>query len=99
MTTDTIGIAAAQRSWTVLRHGVPMASSTTYPVEDPSTGKILTEVPDCTDAEVDELVRAASAAQQAWGALPPRARAANVREFGRVLVEHREELALLDDAP
>jgi 2-formylbenzoate dehydrogenase len=96
MTTDTIGIAAAQRSWTVLRHGVPMASSTTYPVEDPSTGKILTEVPDCTDAEVDELVRAASAAQQAWGALPPRARAANVREFGRVLVEHREELALLD---
>ena len=94
--TDTIDISAAQRSWSVLRNGEPMPASATYLIEDPSTGKKLTAVPDCSDAEVDELVRAAAAAQRHWGALPPRERAATVREFGRVLREHREELALLD---
>ncbi|AII10980.1 aldehyde dehydrogenase family protein [Rhodococcus opacus] len=94
--TDTIDISAAHRSWAVLRNGAPMPASATYPIEDPSTGNKLTEVPDCSDAEVDELVRAAIVAQREWGALPPRQRAAKVREFGQVLREHREELALLD---
>ncbi len=82
--------------WNVLVDGVPLETAARYPVSDPSTGRLLAHVPDCSEADVDRAVEAARQAQQEWGALPPRARAARLRELIAVLREHREEFAMLD---
>jgi len=73
---------------------VPTAAR--YDVEDPTTGRTLTDAPDCSAAEVDTVVRAAGEAQRAWARLPARARAGKVREFAALLREHTDELATLD---
>ncbi|MBW0101740.1 aldehyde dehydrogenase family protein [Pseudonocardia sp. KRD-291] len=67
-----------------------------YEVEDPTTGGVLTDAPDCSAEDVDRIVRAAAGAQHVWGSVPPRARAAKVREFAALLRAHTEELATLD---
>lgn len=94
--TPIFDISPAQREWTILQDGASVSPSSTYAVENPATGQILTHVPDCSDTEVDDVVRRATIAQRAWGALPPRERAHQVRAFGRVIREHRDELATLD---
>ncbi|MGH3318373.1 MAG: aldehyde dehydrogenase family protein [Nocardioidaceae bacterium] len=91
-----LGNSAGDRDWRAFLGGAPMAPSRTYAVEDPSSGEPFTEAPDCTPEEVDAAVRAAHDAQRAWARIPPRQRAARIRELATVLREHREELALLD---
>ena len=93
-----LGNSAGDRDWRVFLDGAPVAPSRTYAVEDPSSGDQLTEAPDCTPEEVDAVVRAAHDAQREWARVPPRQRAARIRELVAVLREHREELALLDAA-
>lgn len=90
------GYGAVDREWRTLVGGRTVEPATTYPVEDPSTGQAFTEAPDCTAEEVDAAVRAAHRAQPAWGKLPPRQRAAKLRELAVLVREHREELAVLD---
>jgi 2-formylbenzoate dehydrogenase len=87
---------AIDRPWEILLGGRPMPTEARYEVEDPTTGRRLTDVPDCSPEEVDRVVRAAAMAQHAWALMPARARAAKVREFAAVLREHTEELATLD---
>ncbi|SFL31423.1 aldehyde dehydrogenase family protein [Geodermatophilus ruber] len=87
---------AVDRSWEVLLGGRPMPTAARYDVEDPTTGRRLTDAPDCSPEEVDRIVRAAAEAQRAWARLPARARAARVRQFAGLLHEHAEELATLD---
>nr|Q79EM7.1 RecName: Full=2-formylbenzoate dehydrogenase; AltName: Full=2-carboxybenzaldehyde dehydrogenase; Short=2-CBAL dehydrogenase; AltName: Full=2-formylbenzoate:NAD(+) oxidoreductase [Nocardioides sp. KP7]BAA23265.1 2-carboxybenzaldehyde dehydrogenase [Nocardioides sp.]BAA31236.1 2-carboxybenzaldehyde dehydrogenase [Nocardioides sp. KP7] len=82
--------------WNVLVDGVPLNVESRYPISDPSTGRYLTQVPDCAEADVDRAVQASRQAQAEWGALPPRARAAKLRELITLLREHREEFAMLD---
>jgi 2-formylbenzoate dehydrogenase len=91
-----LGNTAGDRDWRVLLGGAPVAPSRTYAVEDPSSGEPFAEAPDCTPEEVDAAVRAAQHAQSAWAKVPPRQRAARIRDLAAVLREHREELALLD---
>jgi len=88
--------AAADRSWEIPLGGKPLPTEARYEVEDPTTGRRLTDVPDCSPAEVDRIVRAAAETQPAWARQPARARAAEVRRFAAVLAEHAEELATLD---
>lgn len=85
-----------ERDWEVILHGKPVSIASRYDVEDPSSGEVLASVPECSEADVDRAVRAAAAAQAAWGALPPRVRASKVRELAALIREHREELAMLD---
>jgi 2-formylbenzoate dehydrogenase len=73
-----------------------MPTAARYAIEDPTTGRRLTDVPDCSPDEVDRVVRAAAEAQRGWAPLPARARAAKVRQFAALLGEHAEELATLD---
>ena len=87
---------AVDRRFDVLLGGRPMVGAARYEVEDPTTGGRLTDAPDCSAEEVDRIVLAAAEAQRAWGAMPPRARAAKVREFAALLRAHTEELATLD---
>jgi 2-formylbenzoate dehydrogenase len=88
--------AVVERPWELLLCGRPLTTASRYEIEDPTTGRRLTDVPDSSPEEVDRVVRAAAEAQRPWAALPPRARAARVREFATLLTAHTEELATLD---
>jgi 2-formylbenzoate dehydrogenase len=87
---------AIDRPWEVQLGGRPMPTQARYDIEDPTTGRRLTDAPDCSPADVDRIVRAAAEAQRAWAKLPARARAAKVREFAAVLRTHERELATID---
>jgi 2-formylbenzoate dehydrogenase len=87
---------AVDRPWEVLLGGRPLPTQERYEIEDPTTGRRLTDVPDCSPAEVDQVVRAAADAQRSWARIPARQRAATVREFAAVLRAHTDELATLD---
>lgn len=96
MTSSSTCRAVLDGGFDVLLGGRPLAGTARHAVEDPTTGGVLTEVPDCSAEDVGLIVDAAAAAQRAWAALPPRARAAKVREFAVLLRDHTEELATLD---
>ena len=82
--------------WDVQLGGRTMPTKSRYDIEDPTTGLRLTDAPDCSAAEVDQIVRAAAEAQRAWAKLPARIRAGKVREFAALLRRHEQELATLD---
>jgi acyl-CoA reductase-like NAD-dependent aldehyde dehydrogenase len=63
---------------------------------DPSTGRVLTSVPEAGTADVARAVAAAEAAQPGWQAAGHGGRAAAFERFARLLEEHREELAVLE---
>jgi succinate-semialdehyde dehydrogenase/glutarate-semialdehyde dehydrogenase len=67
----------------------------TFVVEDPSTGAALTEVADGTPEDGLAALDAAVAAQDGWAATPPRVRGEILRRTYELLVERREDLALL----
>ena len=49
-------------------NGAPVASSTTFEVVNPATGKVEAQAPDCTPAQLDAAVAAAQEAGRAWSA-------------------------------
>jgi malonate-semialdehyde dehydrogenase (acetylating) / methylmalonate-semialdehyde dehydrogenase len=62
-------------------------------VFNPSTGRVIAQVPLCTAAEVDRAVRAAAAALSAWAEIPVVERARVMFRFRDLIVRHAEELA------
>ncbi len=96
MTPLDTAMTAVDRPWEVQLGGRALPTQNRYEIEDPTTGRRLADVPDCTSAEVDRVVRAAQQAQRGWGRTPARARAAKVREFADVLRAHTDELSTLD---
>lgn len=62
---------------------------------NPATGELLKEFLPADEAAVRATVREAKAAQIAWDALGVRKRIGIVREFQRLLVERKEEVARL----
>jgi succinate-semialdehyde dehydrogenase/glutarate-semialdehyde dehydrogenase len=73
----------------------PAEAGATFTVEDPSTGKVLTEVADASPADGLAALEAASKAQPAWAAVPPRERSEILRRGYELLLERQEDLALL----
>ncbi|MDX1887422.1 aldehyde dehydrogenase family protein [Mycolicibacterium sp. 120270] len=73
-----------------------MQSQSVYDVEDPCTGNVLTQVPDCSGEDVDRVVTTAHAAQREWALRTPRQRATALRALATLMRDHTEELALLD---
>jgi 2-formylbenzoate dehydrogenase len=67
-----------------------------YDVEDPCTGDVLTQVPDCSSEDVDRVVATAHAAQRDWALRTPRQRGTALRALATLMRDHSEELALLD---
>jgi malonate-semialdehyde dehydrogenase (acetylating)/methylmalonate-semialdehyde dehydrogenase len=65
------------------------------PVYNPSTGKIIAEVPFCGPDEVDRAVQAAARALPGWAETPVVERARVMFRFRELLVAHAEELAHL----
>jgi succinate-semialdehyde dehydrogenase/glutarate-semialdehyde dehydrogenase len=73
----------------------PAESGATFKVEDPSTGRVLAAVADATPADGMRALEAAAKAQTAWGAAPPRERSDILRRAYDLLLERKEDLALL----
>ena len=65
------------------------------PVYNPSTGKLIAEVPFCGADDVDRAVQAAAAALAEWAATPVVERARMMFRFRELLLAHAEELAHL----
>jgi betaine-aldehyde dehydrogenase len=65
---------------------------------NPATGESLGACAEADAGDVDRAVRAAHKAFRAWRGTKPLERAAMLRKAARILVEHTEELALLDAA-
>jgi succinate-semialdehyde dehydrogenase/glutarate-semialdehyde dehydrogenase len=73
----------------------PAANGETFTVENPATGRPLSEVSDGTPADSLAALDAASAAQARWAATPPRRRGEVLRRAYELLIERREWFALL----
>lgn len=73
----------------------PAAGGGTFAVEDPATGQPLCEVSDGTPTDAMAALDAADRARASWAAEPPRRRGEILRRAHDLLIERREEFALL----
>ncbi|WP_396928998.1 aldehyde dehydrogenase family protein [Mycolicibacterium sp.] len=89
-------LRAVERTWTLPLGGATLATDGVYDVDDPCTGGVLTQVPDCNAEDVDQVVAIAHAAQRDWALRTPRQRGTMLRALATLMREHAEELALLD---
>jgi succinate-semialdehyde dehydrogenase/glutarate-semialdehyde dehydrogenase len=73
----------------------PAETGATFAVEDPSTRRVLAEVADASPADGMQALDAASKAQPGWAAVSPRERSDILRRAHDLLLERKEDLALL----
>ena len=71
------------------------AAGDRFDVEDPATAQVIASVAAGTTDDATDACAAASSAQRAWAATPPRERAEVLRRCWQVLVDHADELARL----
>lgn len=90
--------AVASRDFRLLIGGETVEASAGRRVEviDPSTGEVVTEVPDSDAQDVRRAVAAASAAQPSWAALDYEERCVHVARFAELLAQRAEEIALIE---
>jgi succinate-semialdehyde dehydrogenase / glutarate-semialdehyde dehydrogenase len=74
---------------------VDSSGGKTFPVEDPSTGKVLCEVADATPGDAMKALDAAVAAQAGWAATAPRERSEILRSAFQLMNDRVDDLALL----
>ena len=72
------------------------ADGRTFESINPANGEHLGDVPLAGEADVDRAVAAAKLAFADWGRLPIKERAQALNAFADKLVEHKDELALMD---
>jgi succinate-semialdehyde dehydrogenase/glutarate-semialdehyde dehydrogenase len=70
-------------------------SGQTFPVVDPATGETLAEVPRMGAAETRRALAAAERALPEWKARTAKSRAAVLRRWAELMLEHEDELARL----
>jgi succinate-semialdehyde dehydrogenase/glutarate-semialdehyde dehydrogenase len=73
----------------------PAASGAEFPVEDPSLARTLRTVADAGADDAAAAAEAAADAQESWAATSPRERSEILRRAHELLLERREDLALL----
>ncbi|GAB3431761.1 NAD-dependent succinate-semialdehyde dehydrogenase [Flindersiella endophytica] len=88
-------VEAAPKQLFIAGQWRPAESTSTYPVEDPSTGEVLCEVADASPADGLAALDAAASAQAGWAQHPPRGRSEILRRTHELLLERQEDLALL----
>lgn len=76
----------------------PARSGATFPTRNPATEEVLTEVASCDEPDVDLAVRAARRAFERgdWARAAPAERKRVLQRLAQLILDHREELALLD---
>lgn len=68
----------------------------TIDATNPATGEVIGSFPRAREEDVDDAVKAADAAFTQWRATPVTERAAMLRRLAGAIVEHADELAMLD---
>ena len=71
-------------------------SGETIDVTNPATGELIATVPRCREEDVEDAVAAAQHAFESWRHTNPLERAKRVLALAELILEHAEELALLD---
>lgn len=71
------------------------AGSETYPVNNPATGEVITQIAKAGAEEAQQAVDAAAKAFPAWRALTAKERSIKVRRWGELMLIHRDALAEL----
>lgn len=76
-------------SGSIFVDGAARSSTTTEHLDiiDPATEDRIAEMPDCTEAEVDEAIAVANKAQKVWNAINPLQRAEMMHEVARDIAE------------
>jgi len=74
---------------------VDAEASATFPVEDPATGDVLCEVADASPTDGRRALDAAVAAAPGWAGHAPRERGEILRRAYQLLIDRREDLAVL----
>lgn len=74
---------------------VESTSGRSLEVQDPATGAVIKTIADASVADGARAMDAAVAAQESWGATPPRVRGEILRSTFDLLQERKEEFALL----
>jgi succinate-semialdehyde dehydrogenase/glutarate-semialdehyde dehydrogenase len=82
----------AQLPTFLLEHGL---DDNGLKVFNPATGEVLCAVRNYAAGELDGIVQAAEAARHAWAAETARTRATVLRRWFDLIIQHREELALI----
>ncbi|NP_001154022.1 Betaine aldehyde dehydrogenase precursor [Oncorhynchus mykiss] len=70
--------------------------STTEPVYEPATGRVLCELELCGSVEVNQAVQVAQSAYQAWSRMSGMERAHIMIEAARIIENRREDIAEIE---
>ncbi|NKF23556.1 aldehyde dehydrogenase family protein [Solimonas sp. C16B3] len=79
----------------MLINGKGVSGTRSFAVENPATNAVVTEVPDCSAAELDAAVGAAQQAFPIWSATPHAERQQLLLDCADILVANLDELAAL----
>jgi succinate-semialdehyde dehydrogenase / glutarate-semialdehyde dehydrogenase len=74
---------------------LPARSGRTLEVLDPASGQHIGDVPSCDEHDTRAAIDAAQAALPAWSAMSAHARAALLRKWHDLMLQHLDDLALL----
>ncbi|MFH5206702.1 NAD-dependent succinate-semialdehyde dehydrogenase [Antrihabitans sp. NCIMB 15449] len=74
---------------------VQASNGRTFAVHNPATGEVLVEVADASPEDGARAMDAAAAAQGSWAATPARERAEILRKAWELVIERRDDFALL----
>ena len=96
--TDPVAQFVGDRRFKMLVDGdlCEATDGSTFETVDPSTGRLLTEVPQGTDADIDRAVAAAKRAQPAWNDLGLAGRRDLFGKLSEIVTANAEELAMID---
>jgi succinate-semialdehyde dehydrogenase/glutarate-semialdehyde dehydrogenase len=75
--------------------GAWTTSKKTFPVRNPATGVVIAAVADLGPTETETAIAAAATAFPAWAGKLAKERAAIVRRWGELILQHQEQLAQL----
>lgn len=82
-------------SFAMTINGQSAVSDATFGVENPATGEVFAQAPECSQTQLDEAVAAARMALAGWRAISVDDRRNALRAIAGVLAEHADELARL----
>jgi len=84
-----------ESDYRMLVNGTLVAAESQIEVVNPADGKGFAKAPDCSPAQLDEAVAAATEAFKTWRKVPIEERQACLRKAGDILAENAEQLARL----
>lgn len=83
------------QNFTMTINGQAVSGTETFGVENPATGVVFAEAPDCSETQLDEAIAAARAALPGWKKTPIEKRREALLAIAGVIAQNGEDLARL----